>query len=281
MHHILTHFEAEKLFEEYKKHQTTTLISLDLGKSQEEVTLASVGVILPDGQVVSWKSLKKVLKHKNRCYFVKDGALENIAIFSETTGWMRTLYPTTGAPTTLVSGILMHRIKDIDPLTDARQKVAALGNLNGALVLDTSTGLGYSSLEMAKSAKKVVSVEIDPAAFEIIKLNPWSKQLFELENVEIINKNLLEVITDFKNNQFTHIFHDPPTLKLTGELYSEELYNQFFRILTPGGKLFHYIGDPDSEHGSITTKGVIRRLASVGFTEIREIPGTFGVIAQK
>ena len=78
-----------------------------------------------------------------------------------------------------------------------------------------------------------------------------------------------------------HIVHDPPTQKIAGELYSEELYKDFYRILQSGGKLFHYIGDPNSEHGSSITKGVIQRLKYAGFREVEKKPEVFGVLAKK
>ena len=54
-----------------------------------------------------------------------------------------------------------------------------------------------------------------------------------------------------------------------------------WRVLRRNGKLFHYIGDPDSKSGARTTKGVVRRLQEAGFTRIVPKPQAFGVAAYK
>ena len=64
-------------------------------------------------------------------------------------------------------------------------------------------------------------------------------------------------------------------LSLAGELYSGEFYRDCWRVLRRNGKMFHYIGDPDSKSGARTTKGVVRRLQEAGFTRIRNLVGGF------
>jgi predicted methyltransferase len=194
---------------------------------------------------------------------------------------MRTLYPTKGAPTTLVSGILMHRIRDVDPWADTKIKIVALGSLRNAKVLDTATGLGYSAIQASQQANQLVTVEIDPAAIELMKKNPWSQKLFDNPKINLRIGDIRGVISEFKEGEFDIVVHDPPTMKLSGELYSEEFYTELFRVLKRNGKLFHYIGDPESEHGSMVTKGVIQRLKNVGFGKIDRVPQAFGLLAQK
>ena len=70
-------------------------------------------------------------------------------------------------------------------------------------------------------------------------------------------------------------------LNLAGELYSGEFYRDCWRVLRRNGKLFHYIGDPDSKSGARTTKGVVRRLHEAGFTRVAHQPQAFGVVAYK
>jgi uncharacterized protein len=175
----------------------------------------------------------------------------------------------------------MHRIKDIDPIENANNMVENLKPLKHGEVLDTATGLGYSAIELARNSANVTTVEIDPAAIEIAKLNPWSSDLFNNPRITQIIGDILEEIVKFEDQKFTHIFHDPPTLKLSGELYSGAFYKQLHRVLAFNGRLFHYIGDPDSEHGSIVTKGVINRLQEAGFSKITKLPKSFGVLAIK
>ena len=72
-----------------------------------------------------------------------------------------------------------------------------------------------------------------------------------------------------------------PMFNLAGELYSGAFYGQLFRVLDRRGRVFHYIGNPDSPSGSRVTRGVVRRLHDAGFTQVRHRPEAFGVVAQK
>jgi hypothetical protein len=80
---------------------------------------------------------------------------------------------------------------------------------------------------------------------------------------------------------FSRIIHDPPTVSLAGELYSGAFYRQLFRVLSQGGRLFHYMGDLDSNLGGRVAKGAIRRLRDAGFARVRPYPRAFGVVAYK
>lgn len=60
--------------------------------------------------------------------------------------------PTGGAPTLLVAGFPMHRIKGIDPHEDTLIKFQTIAPLVGR-VLDTATGLGYTAIEVVKTAE--------------------------------------------------------------------------------------------------------------------------------
>ncbi len=277
---IISHFQAREILNAILQKKGQANVTLDLGLTTTSLPLTKNEVIFPDEQKLTVKQLQKTLKHENKCYFVIDNSLSPINIFSETTGWMRTLYPTKSVPTTLVSGFLMHRIKNTDPLTDTIEKVAALGRIKDGVILDTSTGLGYTAIELGKVGK-VITVELDPAAIELAKLNPYSTPLFESPNIEIKLGDIENVIADFPDNQFTHILHDPPTFKLAGELYSGEFYRKLYRVLKSGGILFHYIGDPNSELGDTVTKGVVHRLKEAGFRGVEHKKSAFGVTAIK
>jgi predicted methyltransferase len=148
-------------------------------------------------------------------------------------------------------------------------------------VLDTATGLGYTAIGAAKTATRVTTIELDPAAQEIARRNPWSRGLFDNPRLTQRIGNSFEEIGTFPPESFTVILHDPPTLSLSGDLYSGEFYRRAFRVLRRGGRMFHYIGDPDSRTGASTTKGVIRRLREAGFARVVPKPEAFGVTAYK
>jgi predicted methyltransferase len=253
---------------------------LDLGLTTTPLLLTKNEVQFPDGQKLNLKQLKKIQKNEQKCYFVGDNDIQPVNVFSEQTGWMRTLYPTKSAPTTLVSGFLMHRIKNTNPLEDTEGKVAALGTIQGGEILDTCFGLGYTAMELAKSGK-VTTVEIDPGALEIAQINPYSSPLFLNPEIEVIVGDIREVVKDFSDDQFSYILHDPPSFRIADELYDSVFYEDLYRVLKNKGVLFHYIGDPESPLGMRVTRGVIERLKDVGFFRIEQKKEVFGVVAIK
>lgn len=254
--------------------------STDLGLTSCNIEVCTNSARFPDGSTVKRKVLEKITKSDRGCFEIIDGQAIQIKQFSETAGFIRSLAATEGAPTTLVSGVPMHRMKDTDPMRDTLEKIAAVGPIHGK-VLDTATGLGYTAIEAAKRADNVVTVEIDPTAIEIAKRNPWSAKLFNNPKIEIVGADIEDHIETFPANTFSAIIHDPPTFQFAGELYSLGFYQKLFRVLSRKGKLFHYIGDPDSKLGDRMTKGVMKRLYAAGFGKVERRPKAFGVVAWK
>jgi predicted methyltransferase len=180
----------------------------------------------------------------------------------------------------LVAGLPMHRIKDTDPWADSQAKIATLAPVSGRS-LDTATGLGYTAILAARIAEEVVTIELDPAALEIAAMNPWSRELFTQANIRQLVGDAVEILPTLEDGGFTRILHDPPMITIAGDLYGEAFYRELWRVLRRGGRLFHYIGDPESASGRRTTAGVIRRLQSAGFSRVMRRPEAFGVLAQK
>src|SRR5579862_6223105 len=152
----------------------------DLNLTKMPVDLTESGVQFPEGHV-SWEVLTKIAKEDRKVFRIEGSEAKAIQVFSETTGWVRSLCPTASSPTVLVSGIPMHRIKDTNPVQDTRTKMSALGIQKGR-VLDTATGLGYTAIAAARAAKEVVTIELDPAAIDLARMNPWSHELFSRTN---------------------------------------------------------------------------------------------------
>jgi len=190
------------------------------------------------------------------------------------------LMPTSGAPTLLISGIPMHRIKGVDPHRDTLNKVRAVSPIAGR-VLDTCTGLGYTAIEAAKKAEQVVTIELDPMVLEVAGLNPWSRALFEDPRIEQWVGDAFDAAQDLEDASFSLILHDPPMFNLAGDLYSAEFYGRLYRLLKHRGRMFHYVGDLDSKSGRNVARGVTRRLQQVGFTKVVRKPEAFGVVAYK
>ncbi len=277
---ILSHVQVRPLLHARRDGATTASISLDLGLTTVVVTLDADGMVLPGGARPRWDEVERIAESETKCFLVEAAGIREIQRFSEHTNWLRTLYPTEGAPTMLVSGVLMHRIRGTDPLRDTLTKIKTLAPVTGR-VLDTATGLGYTAIEAAKTADEVVTIELDPAAIEIARLNPWSRALFTNPRIRQLLGDTGEQVASFDDGSFARIIHDPPAFSLAGELYSGAFYRELFRILGRGGRVFHYIGDLDSHSGRRVTPGILRRLHEAGFARVVRRPEAFGVLAYK
>lgn len=233
---------------------------------------------LPGRETLSWTQVKGISDNENACFAWQHGQLVKIQAFSEALNRVYTLYPTGGAPTMLISGIPMHRIKGVDPYRDTLNKIEAIAPINGT-ILDTTTGLGYTAIEAAKTASHVTTIELDPTVLDICRQNPWSQALFTRSNIERRIGDTFDLVQELPSGQYSCIIHDPPMFSLAGHLYSAEFYGQLRRILKGNGRLFHYIGDPNSKSGRNVTRGVVNRLKEAGFRRVSRRPRAFGVAA--
>ncbi len=279
-HMILSYLQAQALIAAHQAGETQLVVSPDLSLTRIEVDITQNGVGFPGGQVLTWEDLETISDSERVCFLVGEGGLRKVQIFSETTNRLYSLMPTQGAPTMLVSGIPMHRIKGIDPHQDTLRKIKTIAPIQGH-VLDTATGLGYTAIQAARTAERVVTIELDPAALEIARLNPWSRGLFENPIIIQIIGDCYEEIGKFDSEEFKRIIHDPPAFSLAGDLYSGEFYRELFRVLGRGGRLFHYVGDLESKSGRSVARGAIRRLGEAGFSRVVRRPEAFGLVAYK
>jgi uncharacterized protein len=279
---VLSHVQAEALLVARASAALQAEVSLDLNQTKSIVALTDTGVEIPDCRLVTWEEIAEIADHAATSFVIHpNGAIEKIQFFSEDTRRVCSLRPTlSGAPTLWLAGFPMHRIKNTDPWSDTEAKIKTLAPVSGR-VLDTATGLGYTTILAARSALLVTTIEIDPAVLDVCKRNPWSQELFS--NPRIVSKlgDSYEVIQTFTNGEFQFLFHDPPTIQLAGDLYSGAFYQQCFRVLGKKGKMFHYIGDPQSRQGASLTKGVVKRLREAGFVKVTLAPEAFGIVAFK
>jgi predicted methyltransferase len=277
---VLSHVQVKPLLDAREKAQATAVASLDLGLTTAEVALQGDRILLPGGQWLTWESIHEILRSETACFVVEGHAAEKIQFFSEQLNRFYSLMPTRQAPTLLVSGIPMHRIKGTDPIQDTLSKTRTVAPLAGQ-VLDTCTGLGYTAIEAARTAELVITIELDPTILDIARLNPWSHALFDSPRIQQTLGDAFEVVASFEDGIFDRIIHDPPMFSLAGELYSGAFYEELHRVLKPKGRLFHYIGDLESRSGRNVARGVVRRLQEVGFSRIVRKPGAFGVVAYR
>jgi predicted methyltransferase len=264
------------------QHRERSEISPDLGLSRVTVEITEHGVLFPGGERLDWEWVGEIARSETKCFSVDGDDLSEIRVFSEVTGRVCSLYPTGSAPTMVIGGFPMHRIKRTDPYKDTLEKIKAASPIVGR-VLDTTTGLGYTAIEAARAplCTEVVTVELDPGSLEIARQNPWSRDLFSNPRITQIVGDSFDIIKTFPSGRFTRIIHDPPTFSLAGELYSGEFYRECYRVLAHGGRLFHYVGNLESSAGSTVSRGAIKRLKEAGFARVVPKPQAFGVVAYR
>jgi uncharacterized protein len=277
---VLSSFTVIPLLEARRDNLEAATFTPDLGLSMIEVTLSKAGIQFQSGEQFLWPVIEEIAEEENACFLLENGTLQLIRKYSPAFDRFYSLYSTESAPTMLISGIPMHRIKGTNPRLDTQSKIKALAPIGGD-VLDTTTGLGYTAIEAAKTASQVTTIELDPTALEIARLNPWSQGLFNNPKIQQVIGDSFEEIDRFSEGSFSAIIHDPPMFSLAGDLYSKTFYQRAFGVLKRNGKLFHYIGDPESKSGGRITAGVIRRLKEAGFRQVIHKPQAFGVVAYK
>ncbi len=283
---VLSPYQAEPLLRARDAARSEVRMTPDLGLSEVDVQLNDTGVCFPDGEVVRWPDLEMIRDSKRsgrltgHCYVIENGTPREISVFSQENNRIYSLMPTHGAPTLLISSIPMHRIKGTDPFADTVEKIRAAAPVIGN-VLDTTTGLGYTAIQAARTASAVTTIELDPAVLEVARENPWSRDLFENPRIRQLVGDSAEVVAGLPDAAFDRIIHDPPTFSLAGELYGSAFYRELHRVLKPRGRLFHYIGNPESNLGGKVSRGVIRRLHETGFSRVVGKPEAFGVLAHK
>ncbi|MBK8020551.1 MAG: methyltransferase [Chloroflexi bacterium] len=276
---VLSHFQISPLLHPSQERSGEIRISPDLGLTQVTAERSADGILFPEGERLTWADAAEIAGDDVGCYALENSAIRKIQVFSTTTNRNCSLMPTTGAPTLLIAGFPMHRIKDTDPHRDTVEKIKAARPTGR--VLDTSMGLGYTAIHAARVATHVTTIELDPAVVEVAAQNPWSRELFTHPRIERHIVDSFDYVEDAADGSFNSILHDPPTMQLAGDLYSGEYYRQLARILTPQGRLFHYIGDLKSPFGARVARGVVERLKAAGFKKVVLVQAAFGISAFK
>lgn len=255
-------------------------VSLDLGLGQATVKKTRDQLELPEGHAVDLEEMNDAWRHPEDCVVLSEKGCVKVYLYSEERGKHYKLHHHRegDAPTIIINNATMHSMVRMGPWEDEVRKVDSLPLHEGAC-FDTCCGLGYSAQLLAKAGfDRVITCEEDPNVLEIASVNPWSRGLFRSPAVEIHEADLRDYAAECQRNSFPLIFHDPPTVYQAGELYSEELYREFARILEPGGVLYHYVGEPGRNRGQDYAGGVMDRLHEVGFSSTERTHG--GVLAR-
>jgi predicted methyltransferase len=256
-----------------------TEVSLDLGLTKTNIKRTETGITFPDGENVDYGSLEKIAEKENAAYFVSGDGVYQLAVSGK---HFYKLVPTPGAPTLEIDGIRMHRTKDTTPDEDTRRKLDRL-RVRGGTVLDTCTGLGYTAIEsVRRGAAQVVTVELEPPVLMIALMNPWSRGLWTEGGVHMLLGDSLHAVNGLPDSFFDYVVHDPPRHSHAGHLYGGEFYRRLWRLMRPGGRLFHYTGEPGSRYRGVDLgRGVASRLREAGFVGVSYHEDVVGFTAEK
>ena len=275
---VLSGYEARAILRSLKEGSACTLVSIDLGLTWRMASLEEGRVIIGDLEVNADIVEEIAQGPEDLVYAIAEGKVVKLTKYARGSFYKLKAIGRSNAPTLEISGIHMHRIKNVDPWEDSRLKVATARVRPGDRVLDTCMGLGYTaSWSLLYGARSVVTVEVDPTVVEIATYNPWSRTL-ESPSIQVVAGDVTEAVEEFEDEQFDVIVHDPPRISLAGSLYGRRFYSELFRILKSGGRLYHYTGGPGRVKGVDLARGVMRRLEEVGFYVRR---GPQGVLAYK
>ena len=256
-----------------------TEVSLDLGLSTSRVKRTKEGITLISGENVDYESLGKIAEKENAAFFVSGEKVYQAAVSGK---HFYKLVPTGGAPTLEIDGIRMHRTKETTPDKDTARKLDRL-RLRGGMVIDTCTGLGYTAIEaMRRGAAKVVTVELEPSVLLIARMNPWSRGLWTGRGIHMLLGDSFQVVNGLPERFFDYVVHDPPRHSHAGHLYGGEFYQRLWRLMRPGGRLFHYTGEPGSRYRGVDMgRGVASRLRETGFVGVSYHEDVMGFTAVK
>ncbi len=280
---------AEKILKAGEKDETAVRLSLDLGISEQDWPIRDGALVLDGEQEIrlDLSSLEPLVGAENRIFLHDGSVLAPLEVRAD--GYYK-LVPTDSVPTLEINGVKMHRSKDIDPAEDARAK-AALVVAPGDIVLDTCGGLGYSAIFAVKAgAARVTSTEKSRAVLSLREKNPWLKPgAFPWLDQDAAGRILLEHgdivrrISEFDDRSFDAVIHDPPRFtSATGDLYGGLFYGELFRVLKPGGRLFHYTGSPKRiKNGNRFVANAQKRLESAGFAQVEFNDFLQGLVAEK
>lgn len=276
MSYLLTPADLGRILTAWRAGKRSMDLSLDLA-GPVSLSLEPSEALFPDGSRLPLEGLEK-LRERN-LIFLLDRELKPLEIRAQRYYKLVSTGPGQ-APTLEIDGVRMHRTKGLSPERDAELKARAAGVKRCSRALDTCAGLGYTAIACLKlGACSVTAVEVDSNVLELAKVNPCSRRLFE--EVELILGDVVEVSRQLPSGSFDSIIHDPPRFSLAGELYGRRFYAELFRLLRPGGRLFHYVGAPGERYRrKDLAKGVGQRLRAVGF-EVELRRDLRGVVAHK
>jgi predicted methyltransferase len=247
-------------------------MSLDLGISLTKIQINPIEkeFVIGNNRIRIPKSFDET---KEICYAIMENCIFPMESYDEKTGFYYKLAPGTTKPYLIISSTRMHK----EPF----HKYLETQRFTGT-ILDAGTGLGYTAIIAAKTADKVITVEIDPNVLYYARFNPHSRALFENPKIEIVEGDITNVIKSFPDAHFDFLIQDGGTVKHSGDFFSQNQSHQLHRVLKLGGKLYFYLPNPQSNKGRDFASEQINRLKNAGFSlDLRDEGGSFCVFSKR
>ncbi len=266
---LLTSSVADQLRLAIRAGAASVECSLDLGRSRTAVDL--------DGARWQWNGQRFPVPigcKERTIYHWSEGTFQPVARY--TTALIKLVPTSWGPPTFEIDGIKMLPTARVSPCNDAARKVALI-RPRGKRILDTCGGLGYfAACCLEGGAARVLSFEKNADVIWLRGLNPWSP--LPDARLEFAQADITTRVSALPDKSVDAILHDPPRFGIAGELYSGAFYLELARVITRGGRLFHYTGTPNKQsRGRDLASEVAVRLRNAGFTTTADTDGVVAV----
>jgi len=263
---IISSRELQRILQALHSKEKDIEVSLDLGKTKTVVDLDKKGFLF-NKKIIS---IPKIREEENSCYVLIKDNLEKVQFFAQDTNSLYKLVPTSYRPILQISGTSMHKKEFLERIEQDK--------LTGK-VLDSGTGLGYSSIIAIQTAEEVITVEIDKNVTEVAKYNPYSEELFKNKKITRINGNIVQKITKFGDEEFNVIIFDAGTPRSSDDFFSLKNYQQAYRVLKRKGKLYHYLPKHQITKGRDFGGEAITRMQKAGFKVVdRKVEDSYVVM---
>ncbi len=248
-------------------------LSFDLGKSTESAVLYQDRIELP-GAILPYPQIELSPRDERSILKFNGDSWEKWQRYDDDTGrFYKMIFVETGKPPTVeISGIKMHVTMNSDPAEDTGRKLKTLGKSPRERVLDTCFGLGYTALALSEipAVSSVTTVEIDPNMLALASESPWSRAVFDRDDISIKRGDAAEVIATFPDRHFSVIVHDPPRFAMAPQLYETAFYEHCLRVLESKGKMYHYTGNPNQKTRKTSLpEKTAERLRAAGFRRVK------------
>src|ERR1700761_8294793 len=91
---LLTSFQAKPLLAALQTGAGAIGSSVDLNRSEVQAEVTPEGVRFPEDLIVAWNVVRDISEEERRVFAIVEGKAVPIQVFSEETGWVRTLCAT-------------------------------------------------------------------------------------------------------------------------------------------------------------------------------------------